>query len=244
MCRGHEDPADGPLAFSPLFTISQYDSLAQMEKEGRQDIGFGSAQCVSRDGSVVVFIADVSGIGDRSDAVRITAKSMQPLDRFGRTINEAAASTRRPSVAAPAPVAPPAAAPAPAPPTRVSTVTPDSQLQWRFQSRTGNIACQLDGSSSPPEATCEVREHTYQPPVKKSCDPGWANSFTLKQGQTVEVNCYSGTDFRDGLPVQDYGRPLTVGSLTCVLDENTGVNCKDSTMGHYIQAARQAYEWR
>ena len=244
MCRGHDDPAEGPLAFSPLFTIYQYDSRAQMQQDStRQDVGFGSAQCVSSDGSAVVFIADVSGIGDRSDAVRIAAKSMQPLERFGCTIDEAAPSTHRPSVAAPVP------APAPpsnssAPPTRVSTVTPDSNLQWRFQSATGNIACDLNGSVSPPEATCEVREHSYQPQVKPSCDPGWASSFRLVQGRTVEVNCYSGTDFRSALPVQDYGRPLTVGSLTCVIDESTGVTCKDSTTGHYFQAARQAYEWR
>lgn len=89
-----------------------------------------------------------------------------------------------------------------------------------------------------------MREHTYQPQVKSNCNPNWANRFTLKQGQPVEVNCYPGTDFRSALPVQDYGRPLTVGSLTCVLDEDTGVTCRDSTTGHYFQAARQEYEFR
>ena len=117
-------------------------------------------------------------------------------------------------------------------------------MQWRFQSPTGNIACDLNGSATPPEATCEVREHSYQPKVKPSCDPGWANSFRLVQGQTVEVNCYSGTDFRSALPVQGYGNPLTVGSLTCVLDEPTGVACKDGTTGHFFQAARQEYQLR
>lgn len=131
------------------------------------------------------------------------------------------------------------------PPTsQASTVVSGGDLRWRFASPTGNIACDLNGSTMPPEATCEVREHTYQPQVKASCDPGWANRFTLRQGQAVEVNCYSGTDFHSALPVQDYGRPLTVGSLACVLDEDTGVTCKDSTTGHYFQAARQAYEWR
>ncbi len=247
MCTGHSDPAEGPLAFSPLFTVLQYDSPAQMEEDGaHQDVGFGSAQCVSRNGSAVVFIADVSGFGDRSDAVRIAAQSMQPLDRFGCTINKAAPSTRRPSVAAPvpAPVQAPAATPTTAPTTRISTVTPDSNLQWRFQSPTGNIACDLNGSVSPPEATCEVREHSYQPQVRPNCDPGWANNFKLIQGRSVEVNCYSGTDFRSALPVQDYGHPLTAGSLTCVLDEATGVTCKDSTTGHYFQAARQEYLWQ
>ena len=180
---------------------------------------------------------------------RYAEELLKPLKKFGFAINpgpqyaaaqERAAQAQNPSTrsAAPAPV------PAPAPRTRVSTVAPDSTLQWRFQSPTGNIACDLNGSVTPPEATCEVREHSYQPKVKPSCDPAWANSFRLVQGRTVEVNCYSGTDFRSALPVQGYGNPLTVGTLTCVLDEATGVTCKDSSTGHYFQAARQEYEWR
>ena len=181
---------------------------------------------------------------------RYAEELLQPLKKFGFIINpgrpNAAADrtdqAQSPSTRSAAPA--PAPLPAPAPSTRVSTVTPDSNLQWRFQSPTGNIACDLNGSSTPPEATCQVREHTYQPKVKSNCDPGWANRFTLKQGQTVEVNCYPGTDFRSALPVQGYGKPLTVGSLTCVLDESAGVTCKDATTGHYFQAARQAYQWR
>ena len=132
----------------------------------------------------------------------------------------------------------------PTPSSPVSPTAPDNNLRWQFKSPTGNIACDLNGSVTPAEATCEVRENSYQPQVKPHCNPFWANSFRLVQGRTVEVNCYSGTDFRSTMPVQEYGRPLTVGSLTCVLDETTGVTCKDSTTGHFFQAARQAYEWR
>jgi hypothetical protein len=142
------------------------------------------------------------------------------------------------------PAGTPAAAPVPAPTTRATTVAPDSKLRWQFQSRTGNIACDLNGSSTPPVAICEVREHTYQPKVKSSCEPRWVNRVTRRQGQTVEVTCYPGTDFREALPVQNYGAPLTIGSLTCVIDEYTGVTCKDSKTGHYFQVARQAYELR
>ena len=175
---------------------------------------------------------------------------LKPLKKFGFAINpgrqnaadDRSAQAQSPSTQSAAPA--PAPLPAPAPSTRVPTVTPDSNLQWRFQSPTGNIACDLNGSATPPEATCEVREHSYQPKVKPNCNPGWANSFRLVQGRTVEVNCYSGTDFRSALPVQGYGNPLTVGSLTCVLDETKGVTCKDSTTGHFFQAARQEYQWR
>ena len=175
---------------------------------------------------------------------------LKPLKKFGFAINpgrQNAAADRSPQAQSPSTrsAAPaPAPLPAPAPSTRVSAVTPDSNLQWRFQSPTGNIACDLNGSTTPPEATCEVREHSYQPKVKPTCNPAWANSFRLVQGRKVQVNCYSGTDFRSALPVQGYGNPLTVGSLTCVLDEATGVTCKDSSTGHYFQAARQEYEFR
>ncbi len=182
---------------------------------------------------------------------RYAEELLTPLKKFGFTINpgpqyaanqDGAAQAQIPSPRSAAPS--PAPIPAPAPSTGVSTVTPDSNLQWRFQSPTGNIACDLNGSVKPPEATCEVREHSYQPKVKPNCNPGWVNSFRLVQGRTVEVNCYSGTDFRSALPVQGYGNPLTVGSLTCVLDETTGVTCRDATTGHYFQAARQEYQWR
>lgn len=49
---------------------------------------------------------------------------------------------------------------------------------------------------------------------------------------------------RSAVPVQGNGNPLTVGSITCVLDENTGAMCKDASTGHYFQAARQANERR
>ncbi len=171
-----------------------------------------------------------------------------PLQKFGFEINpgpQSAKATRtvpsqRPSTRSAVPVPTPAQAPS----SPATAVAPDSGLQWRFTSRTGNIACDLNGSVTPAEVTCEVRAHSYQPQVKPHCNPGWANSFRLVQGRTVEVNCYSGTDFRSTMPVQEYGRPLTVGSLTCVLDETTGVTCKDSTTGHFFRAARQAYEWR
>lgn len=114
----------------------------------------------------------------------------------------------------------------------------------RFQSATGNIACEIGGAPGEGTAVCEVREHTYRPEVKSDCNPGWVNSFALLQGQAPVVNCYRETVFRGSLPVQAYGRPLTAGSITCSMDKDTGVTCKDSSTGHYFQAARQEYRWR
>ena len=139
------------------------------------------------------------------------------------------------------PVSPPSQTPS----SQGSAVTPGGgNLRWQFQSPTGNIACDLNGSATP-----------RKPPAKSASTPTSPRSsrLAIRAGRTVsdwcragqcEVNCYSGTDFRSALPVQGYGKPLTVGSLTCVLDETTGVTCKDGTTGHFFRAARQAYEWR
>lgn len=141
--------------------------------------------------------------------------------------------------AAPPPEEPPPLVPAPSSP--VSPTAPDDNLRWQFTSPTGNIACDLNGVVTPPVAACEVRENTYGAPVRPTCDPGWVTRFMLRQGQTVETDCYSETKFGDALPVQEYGKPLTVGSITCVIEESSGVNCSDSSAGHSFQAARQEY---
>ncbi|BBX30613.1 hypothetical protein GCM10009632_04420 [Mycolicibacterium alvei] len=122
MCHGHEDPTNGPLAFTPRFTIYQYKSLEQMQQDNtRRDVGFGSAQCVSRDRGAMVFIADVSGMGERSDAVRIAAQAMQPLDQFGCTITDATPSNRRPSTVPPKAANPPVTPPSAIPPSPSAT---------------------------------------------------------------------------------------------------------------------------
>lgn len=117
-------------------------------------------------------------------------------------------------------------------------------LHWQFKSPTGNIICDLDGRSDKGVAACEVREHTYRPQVKPECEPGWSNKFTLNQGQTVIASCYPGSSFNLDPPIQQYGHPLTVGALTCVIEETSGVTCTDTTTGHYFQAARQEYKWQ
>jgi hypothetical protein len=181
--------------------------------------------------------------------VRKESGANTDLDSLRRTCEQMkAASEENDQAGAPRSAAPQSQravpVPSPAPTSPRSTIASDSELQWRFQSKTGNIACDLNGSTSPPEAICEIRDHSYTPQVKPNCAWGWVNSFRLQQGQPVATNCYPSANFPNNLPVQDYGTPLTVGSLTCVIDENTGVTCKDSTTGHFFQAARQAYQWR
>lgn len=121
---------------------------------------------------------------------------------------------------------------------------PETQLHWRFRSPTGNIVCDLDGTTGLGTAECEVRQHTYQPQLSRDCPAFWVNSMILKQGKEVTFSCSPRSRFEDGLPQQGYGNPLTVGEITCVLNRDTGVRCEDATTGHYFQLSRQAYQWR
>ena len=123
-------------------------------------------------------------------------------------------------------------------------VPQERNLHWQFRSPTGNIVCDLDGGTGQGIASCEIREHTYRPQVIPDCRPDWLNTFTLKQGRPVAPSCSPRTAFPNGLPTQQYGNPLTVGTITCTIFEDTGVACTDSTTGHYFRASTQSYEWR
>lgn len=250
------------LAGQPDDKVISVDTLGGDSREWRADSSefdhknWNVLESVSVGDKVLTFVLDLSPIEKalgRSriqadvDVVRMVAGQLnvgEVAEPFAVKGLDCRWGIPAPSPSPPSAGPMPAPVPAPAPSTQPSAITPDNNLHWGFQSPTGNIACDLDGTVSPAVVSCEVREHSYQQQVKPGCDAAWANRFILRQGQTVEVNCYPGTDFRMALPVQEYGRPLTVGSLTCVLDETTGVTCKDSTTGHFFQAARQAYEWR
>lgn len=171
--------------------------------------------------------------------------ALRPLEQFGFVIRPVANPSPRAT-----PGVPPIAAPAP-------TVRSDQEADggWtesqpstgsflRFQSATGNIACEIGGAPGEGTAVCEVREHTYRPEVKSDCNPVWVNSFALRHGRAPVANCYAESVFRGSLPVQAYGRPVRAGSITCSMDKDKGVTCKDSSTGHYFQAARQQYRWR
>lgn len=110
---------------------------------------------------------------------------------------------------------------------RPATRNPDTNLRWRFRSPTGNIRCDLDGTTGQGTAQCEVLQHTYQPQMSPDCKPSWVNTLILKQGKPATPSCSPRSQFPDGLPQQGYGYPLTVGAITCVLDRDAGIRCED-----------------
>lgn len=118
----------------------------------------------------------------------------------------------------------------------------ENQLRWVFQSPSGNIGCVMDGLVKPATVSCVIREHTYTVPgaLGPGCTPGDSHRFDMAEGQPPSIACIASVD-GFGLPVQDYGKPVSAGSITCVSEIDTGVTCNDSRTGHFFQVARQAY---
>lgn len=130
--------------------------------------------------------------------------------------------------------------------TRKPTPAPGSsaEMRWVFQSPTGNIACTLTESGSSARASCELKENLYDRYPVSNCARDRPVRFTLAQGgRAASISCPSSGTYPPSLPTQDYGRPISVGSITCTLDENSGVLCKDKSTGRYFQAARQYAKW-
>lgn len=133
-CRGYSEGG----GFSTLFSIPQFGSIAEMRAHPEMWRGrYGYALCASADGSVVLFVSDVSGIGDNQDALQLTKRAMQPLADFGCVITESnpyqsPPVTQRGPHVPPSPTQsprriPPATAPAPGREVDVSVSGTDAQ---------------------------------------------------------------------------------------------------------------------
>lgn len=117
-----------------------------------------------------------------------------------------------------------------------------SGLRWAFQTPTGNIGCLLDGTVTPATVSCVIREHTYeaQESLSPVCAPASPLRFEMTEGQSPSVGCVARSE-GFGLPVQDYGQPISAGSIRCVSDIVSGVTCTDRRSGHFFQVAREAF---
>lgn len=251
MCSGNPSGE-----FTTMLFVYQYRDQAEMQAHPEHwNHRYSYATCTAADDSATVFVSDVAGIGSRDAAQELTDRALEPLAQFGCSITHRDPYAATPTLGevprvdppvelAPAPMTPIPPTPSLPMPAPQRSANPDSYPHWTFQSKTGNIICDLDGASGRGVASCEVRNHFYQPEVKSSCQQSHTNRFTLIEGKPVSVECYPGTDFPSGLPVQDYGRPLTVGSITCVIDRESGITCRVTGTGHFFRAARQSYEWR
>jgi YVTN family beta-propeller protein len=111
-------------------------------------------------------------------------------------------------------------------------------LVWQFKSPTGNIVCQL----APTGAACEIHQYHYAvPPRPPNCQQSWGDRIAFDVGLPASLVCHAGT-FPSVLPTQAYATPLTSGSNTCVINEDTGVNCRDTASGHSFRVSQQSYD--
>jgi hypothetical protein len=130
--------------------------------------------------------------------------------------------------------------------TRKAAPTPGSSapMKWVFQSPTGNIACTLTESGRSAQASCDLKENLYDRYPVPNCAQNRPIRFTLAQGgRAASISCPSTGLYPPALPTQAYGRSISVGAITCAIDENSGVLCKDKSTGRYFQAARQYAKW-
>ena len=229
MCRGTTYGA----GFSTLMFITQYQSDAQMRAAIKASNNeFGRATCESEDGSVIVFVADVSGFGSEGDAVRLTTRALEPLDRFGCVIlRPSAAPGTSHDQTTTSQQLPPAIPVQPAP------TTPGADA-WAFQSPTGNIVCHMSSNG----AACDIARYDYVPPARPESCAYFGDRFALDHGGKAFLACHTTNFLAAPLPTQRYDVPLTSGSITCTINEQTGVTCRDGSTGHFFQVAMQSYQ--
>jgi hypothetical protein len=132
------------------------------------------------------------------------------------------------------------AAPAPGaggPVPTSQTVPAPNPGVWQFQSPTGNIVCNM----SPTGAACEIREHDYPVPGPPPNCAEYGDRFNMDIGGRGAMVCHMGNFFGQPLPTQAYDTPLSAGPITCVVNEQTGVTCRDTSTGHFFQVSKQSY---
>lgn len=133
--------------------------------------------------------------------------------------------------------APPPRPPAVAAPPQTSAPSAPIQV-WGFRSPTGNLACVLSTTG----AACDVKGHQYAAPAAPPNCPGWfGDRIGMDVGAPAMFSCHTTSFFDRGLPTQTYNAPLTAGSISCVLAEDTGVTCRDAASGHGFTLSKQAY---
>src|SRR5262245_61940379 len=64
----------------------------------------------------------------------------------------------------------------------------------RFQSPSGNIACNMTTRDDRASASCEINEHAWHAPARPAqCEANWGDRISLRQGGAPELVCRSDT---------------------------------------------------
>lgn len=110
---------------------------------------------------------------------------------------------------------------------------------WEFQSPTGNIACHMSETG----AACDIGQYHFDPPSRPgNCQHNWGDRIGFDHGGgPAFFSCHWGS-FLGGLPTQNYDTPLSAESITCEINESTGVTCRDGSTGHFFVMSQQSYQ--
>lgn len=126
-----------------------------------------------------------------------------------------------------------------APPTTEAPPTTTARLQLaRFQTPTGNIACDArDG-----EIRCDILDKTWAPPPRPAdCEFDWGVGLAIRSDGTPAVTCASDTVADPGLPRLAYGTATAAEGITCI-SRTEGLTCtSDRTRrGFFLSRGRYA----
>jgi hypothetical protein len=142
---------------------------------------------------------------------------------------------------------PPAAAPStpagltPAEPRTSVTEVAVTNLDYLFQSPSGNIGCEMGTTDRQAFARCEIGLRTWSAPARpESCEGGWGDRVELRQGSAPHLECRTDTLRGHPLPILAYGDSWRTGSITCG-SAPTAMTCTDASTGRSFSLSRELF---
>ncbi|MGV0874448.1 hypothetical protein [Mycolicibacterium sp. XJ879] len=156
-CRGY--PEGG--GFSTHFFIFQFTSQSQMRAYPQYLTGrYSYASCTAGDGSITVFVSDVSGFGNKEVATRLTDQALQPLTEYRCSITSSN-PYRTPTAPSTVPALPmPTPRTAPPPVDSLPRVTTPANALVRTAS--GKVRCIIEEAT----VSCQYPQGFPQAPVE------------------------------------------------------------------------------
>jgi hypothetical protein len=96
----------------------------------------------------------------------------------------------------------------------------------------------------PTGAACDIRDFDYSvPPAPTATNCRfYGDRIGLDIGTPGSLACHTTSFFDQQVPTQAYDTPLTAGTITCAINEQTGVTCRDTSTDRFFQLSKQSYK--
>jgi hypothetical protein len=94
------------------------------------------------------------------------------------------------------------------------------------------------------EVVCDIGTYHYAaPPKPANCRQNWGDRIYMAQyASTASFECHSGSYIGSGFPTQDYDQPVISGPFSCAINEQAGVNCRNTSTHSSFQITQQSYQ--